>query len=358
MLLDKLSQIKARFEEVSQKIIDPDIIADRKRYKDFNIEYRNLEKIVQKTAEYEDLLSNIKNAKEIIAEETDPELKEMAKMELGELEPQIEPTEEELKLLLIPKDPNDSKNVVLEISSGTGGDEAALFAGDLFKMYQRYCEKKGLRFEVTSVSEGAMGGFKEAIATISGEDAYGLLKYEAGVHRVQRVPKTESQGRIHTSAATVAIMPEAEEFEVELEDKDIIKEITNASGPGGQSVNTTYSAVKLTHKPTGIRVSMQDEKSQHKNLEKAMKILRARIYKIEMEKRKQESDTLRRSMVGSGDRSEKIRTYNFPQSRVTDHRINLTLYNLDAILGGEVDQVIEPLRLAENAEKLKEGFSN
>ncbi|MCI4670629.1 MAG: peptide chain release factor 1 [Bacteroidia bacterium] len=356
-MLDKLSQIKARFEEVSQKIIDPEIISDRKRYKDLNIEYTNLQKIVNKTAEYEELLSNIENAKEILSEESDPEMKEMAKMELSDLEPMVEPMEEELKILLIPKDPNDSKNVVLEISSGTGGDEAALFAGDLFKMYQRYCEKKGLRFEVTSTNEGAMGGYKEAIATISGEDAYGLLKYEAGVHRVQRVPKTESQGRIHTSAATVAIMPEAEEFEVEIEDKDIIKEITNASGPGGQSVNTTYSAVKLTHKPTGIRVSMQDEKSQHKNLEKAMKILRARIFKLEMEKRKAASDSLRRSMVGSGDRSEKIRTYNFPQSRVTDHRINLTLYNLDAILGGEVDQVIEPLRIAENAEKLKEGFS-
>ncbi|MEL6133115.1 MAG: peptide chain release factor 1, partial [Bacteroidota bacterium] len=246
-------------------------------------------------------------------------------------------------------------NVVLEISAGAGGDEASLFAGDLFRMYERYCDNKGLRFEVTSIHEGSQGGYKEAVATISGEDAYGVLKFEAGVHRVQRVPKTESQGRIHTSAATVAIMPEAEEFDVVIEEKDIIKEITNASGPGGQSVNTTYSAVKLTHKPTGVRVSMQDEKSQHKNLEKAMKILRARIYKIEMDKRKEESDTLRRSMVGSGDRSEKIRTYNFPQSRITDHRINLTLYNLDAVLNGDLDPVIEPLRVADNAERLKQG---
>jgi len=357
MLLDKLLQIEARFEEVSQKIIDPEIMGDQKRYKELNIEYRNLDKIVKKTGEYRELISNIENAKELIRSESDPEMKEMARMELDDLQPQKEPLEEELKILLIPKDPDDSKNVVLEISSGTGGDEAALFAGDLFRMYQRYCEKKGLKFDVTSVSEGSQGGYKEAISTISGEDAYALLKYEAGVHRVQRVPKTESQGRIHTSAATVAIMPEAEEFDVEIQDKDIIKEITNASGPGGQSVNTTYSAVKLTHKPTGIRVSMQDEKSQHKNLEKAMKILRARVYKLEMDKRKLESDTLRRSMVGSGDRSEKIRTYNFPQSRVTDHRINLTLYNLDAIMGGDLDQVIEPLRVAENAEKLKEGFS-
>ncbi|MEL7340059.1 MAG: peptide chain release factor 1, partial [Bacteroidota bacterium] len=260
------------------------------------------------------------------------------------------------KVLLIPKDPEDSKNVVLEISSGAGGDEAAIFTGDLFRMYQRFCEAKGLRFEVTSLHEGTQGGYREAVATISGEDAYGTLKFEAGTHRVQRVPKTESQGRIHTSAATVAIMPEAEEFDVELNDSDVEKEITNASGPGGQSVNTTYSAVKLHHVPTGIRVSMQDEKSQLKNLEKAYKILRARIYKLEMDKRKAESDALRRSMVGSGDRSEKIRTYNYPQGRVTDHRIGLTLYNLSAIMDGDLNQIVEELRMADNAEKLKQGL--
>lgn len=354
-MLDKLKKIAFRFEEVKQQIVDPEVIADQKRYKDLNIEYKNLDKITQKADEYREVLSNIENAKEILTEEADPELKEMAKMELTDLEEQLPALEEELKFLLIPKDPEDSKNVVLEISAGTGGDEAALFVGDLFRMYQRYCEKKGLKFEVGSMNEGTSGGFKEAVATISGEDAYGIFKFEGGVHRVQRVPKTESQGRIHTSAATVATMPEAEEFDVILEEKDIIKEITNASGPGGQSVNTTYSAVKLTHKPTGIRVSMQDEKSQHKNLEKAMKILRSRIYKVEMEKRKQQSDTLRRSMVGGGDRSEKIRTYNFPQGRVTDHRINLTLYNLDAILAGDLDPVIEPLRLAENTAKLEAG---
>ncbi|MEO0640382.1 MAG: peptide chain release factor 1 [Bacteroidota bacterium] len=354
-MLDKLEQIAHRFEEVKQQIIDPEVMTDQKRYKELNIEYRNLDKIVKKTEEYKNVISNIESSREVLAEESDPEFREMAKMEISELEPKKEELEEELKIMLIPKDPNDSKNVVLEISAGAGGDEASLFAGDLFRMYERYCDTKGLRFEVTSIHEGSQGGYKEAVATISGEDAYGVLKFEAGVHRVQRVPKTESQGRIHTSAATVAIMPEAEEFDVVIEDKDIIKEITNASGPGGQSVNTTYSAVKLTHKPTGVRVSMQDEKSQHKNLEKAMKILRARIYKIEMDKRKLESDTLRRSMVGSGDRSEKIRTYNFPQSRITDHRINLTLYNLDAVFNGDLDPVIEPLRVADNAEKLKQG---
>jgi peptide chain release factor 1 len=354
-MLDRIAQIKNRFEEVKQKIIDPEVMSDQQRYKELSIEYKNLERIVQKGEEYEELLSNLQNARELLKSEKDPEMREMAREELEALEEAQPQLEEELKLLMVPKDPEDSKNVVLEISGGAGGDEAALFAGDLFRMYERFCEKKGLRFEVTNLQEGTQGGYKEAIATISGEDAYGIFKFEAGVHRVQRVPKTESQGRIHTSAATVAVMPEVEEFDVQIEDKDIIKEITNASGPGGQSVNTTYSAVKLTHKPTGVRVSMQDEKSQLKNLEKAMKILRARVYKIEMDKRKAAEDSLKRSMVGSGDRSEKIRTYNFPQSRITDHRINLTLYNLSAVLAGDLDEVIEALRIAENTEKLKEG---
>lgn len=356
-MLDKISQIEARFEEVKQQIIDPEVMSDMKRYKALNIEYKTLEEIVNKGKEYQDLLSNIQNAKEMIKTETDEEMKALAKEELDELEPLLEPMEEEMKLLMIPKDPEDSKNVVLEIAAGTGGDEAALFVGDLLRMYQRFCEKRGLRFEITSLNEGSQGGFKEAVATIKGTDSYGIMKFESGVHRVQRVPKTESQGRIHTSAATVAIMPEVEEFELVIDEKDIIKEITNASGPGGQSVNTTYSAVKLTHKPTGIRVSMQDEKSQLKNLEKAMKILRARIYKLEMDKRKAEEDSMKKSMVGSGDRSEKIRTYNFPQSRVTDHRINLTLYNLNGVLDGDLDEIIDGLRIAENAEKLKQGLT-
>ena len=354
-MLDKIAQIENRFEEVKQKIIDPEVMKDQKRYRELNIEYKNLEKIMAKAHEYRELKSNLENAREMVRTEKDPEMREMAREEYESLEPELPKVEEALKLLMIPKDPNDSKNVVLEISGGAGGDEAALFAGDLFRMYQRFCEKQGLKFEITNLQEGTQGGYREAIATISGEDAYGVLKFEAGVHRVQRVPKTESQGRIHTSAATVAIMPEAEEFEVEIDEKDIIKEITNASGPGGQSVNTTYSAVKLTHKPTGIRVSMQDEKSQLKNLEKAMKILRARIYKLEMDKRKAEEASLKRSMVGSGDRSEKIRTYNFPQSRVTDHRISLTIHNLSAVMDGDLDEVIEALRLAENAAKLQEG---
>lgn len=356
-MLDKIAHIAARFEEVKQQIIDPEVMADMKRYKSLNIEYKTLDGIMVKGKEYQELVSNIENAKKMIEEETDEDFKALAKEELEELEPRLEPLEEELKILMIPKDPEDSKNVVLEIAAGTGGDEAALFVGDLFRMYQRFCEKRGLRFETTALNEGSQGGFKEAVATIRGTDSYGILKFEAGVHRVQRVPKTESQGRIHTSAATVAIMPEVEEFELVLDEKDIIKEITNASGPGGQSVNTTYSAVKLTHKPTGIRVSMQDEKSQLKNLEKGMKILRARVYKLEMDKRKAAEDSLKKSMVGSGDRSEKIRTYNFPQSRVTDHRINLTLYNLNGVLDGDLDEIVDSLRVAETAEKLKQGLT-
>ncbi|MEM6346819.1 MAG: peptide chain release factor 1 [Bacteroidota bacterium] len=354
-MLDKLAQIELRFEEVQQKIIDPQIISNRKLYKELNIEYKQLDEIVKKTAKYRLVLSNLKEAKEML-NESDEEMRALAKEELPILQEQQTKLEEELKILLIPKDPEDSKNVVLEISSGAGGDEAAIFTGDLFRMYQRFCENKGLRFEITSIHEGTQGGYREAVATISGEDAYGTLKFEAGTHRVQRVPKTESQGRIHTSAATVAIMPEAEEFDVEINENDVEKEITNASGPGGQSVNTTYSAVKLHHVPTGIRVSMQDQKSQLKNLEKAYQILRARIYKLEMDKRKAESDALRRSMVGSGDRSEKIRTYNYPQGRVTDHRIGLTLYNLSAIMDGDLHQIVEELRMADNAEKLKQGL--
>lgn len=355
MMLDKLAHIEARFEEVKQQIIDPQVMADMARYKALNIEYKNLDKITAKAREYRAALSNLTNARELLQTEKDEEMRAMAKEEMEELEPKVEALEEEIKLLMIPKDPNDSKNVVLEIAAGTGGDEAAIFVGDLFRMYERYCDQKGLKFETTSLQEGTQGGFREAVATISGEDAYGILKYEGGVHRVQRVPKTESQGRIHTSAATVAVMPEVEAFELVLDEKDIVREYTTSSGPGGQSVNTTYSAVKLTHKPTGVRVSMQDEKSQLKNLEKAMNILRARVYKLEIDKRKAEEDSLKRSMVGSGDRSEKIRTYNYPQSRVTDHRIGLTVYNLPAVMDGDLDEILEGLRLADNAEKLKMG---
>ena len=354
-MLDKLIHIENRFEEVKQEIIDPEVMQDMRRYKALNIEYKELEAIVGKTQEYREVLSNIENSKEILQVEPDEEMKEMAREELAELEPLKTTLEEELKIMLIPKDPDDSKNVVLEIRAGTGGDEACLFAGDLFRMYQKFADQKGFRLEINGLQDGTAGGYREVIVSVSGADAYGTMKFESGVHRVQRVPSTESQGRIHTSAATVAIMPEAEDFDVELHDSDIQVETKCASGPGGQSVNTTYSAVVLTHIPTGIRVSMQDEKSQIKNKEKAMRILRTRIYDMEMAKRKQEEAALRKSMVSTGDRSAKIRTYNFPQGRVTDHRIGLTIYNLQGILDGDLDQVIEPLRIAENAERLKEG---
>ncbi|RMG23572.1 MAG: peptide chain release factor 1 [Bacteroidetes bacterium] len=353
-MLDQLEHIERRFKDVEQDIMDPEIMADMQRYKTLNKEYKELQKIVEKTRIYKEVLSNIANSRELVNAE-DPEMREMAREELDSLEVQREQLEEELKMLLIPKDPDDSKNVVMEIRSGTGGDEAAIFAGDLFRMYQKYCDRKNFKLEVNSFTEGTSGGYKEIVATVSGEDAYGTLKYESGVHRVQRVPATESQGRIHTSAATVAMMPEADDFEIEINPADIKDETFCASGPGGQSVNTTYSAVRLTHIPTGIVVSMQDQKSQIKNREKAMKILRTRLYDLEMSKRKSKEDALRRSMVSTGDRSAKIRTYNFPQGRVTDHRIGLTIYNLSGIMDGDLDQLIEQLRIAENAERLKAG---
>ncbi len=354
-MLDQLEFIEARFEDVKQEIIDPEVMSDMKRYKSLNIEYKRLEEIVNKTIEYREVLSNLQLTKEMLNTETDDEMRDLAKEELDELAPRKDALEEEIKILLIPKDPEDSKNALLEVRAGTGGDEACLFAGDLFRMYQRYCDQKGFRLEINSFQEGSSGGYKEIIAGISGTDAFGTLKFESGVHRVQRVPSTESQGRIHTSAATVAIMPEAEEYDVELLSSDIKDETFCASGPGGQSVNTTYSAVRLTHIPTGIVVSMQDEKSQLKNRDKAMKILRSRIYDIEMAKRKSVESALRKSMVSTGDRSAKIRTYNFPQGRVTDHRINLTIHNLNGILDGDLDGIIDQLRMVENAEKLKEG---
>ena len=354
-MLDKLEAIARRFEEVRDELIRPDVASDIKKYTSLNREYKELEEIVKAMEAYKTVLANIENAKEILQIEEDDEMKEMAKEELSDLEPEKERMEEEIKYLLIPKEPEDSKNVMLEIRAGTGGDEASLFAGDLFRMYERFAQKKGWKVTVNSTTEGTAGGFKEIIATISGEDAFGTMKYESGVHRVQRVPATETQGRIHTSAATVACMPEMEDFEVDLKDADIKKETKCASGPGGQSVNTTYSAVVLTHIPTGIKVSMQDEKSQLKNLAKAMKILQARIYALELEKRLDEQSALRKTFVSSGDRSAKIRTYNWPQSRVTDHRIGLTVHNLDAILDGDVGMIIDQLRMAENAEKLKMG---
>ena len=350
---DKFPLIKQRFRELADKLADPSVMADQKQYVKISKEYKELQPLVEKIRDYELLSARMDEAKEVIRTETDKELVEMAKEELADLEPQLEKTAEEIKMLLIPKDPEDTKNAVVEIRAGTGGDEAALFAGDLFRMYTKYAEKKGWKTEIVDYNEGPAGGFKEIIFNISGPDVYGTMKYEAGVHRVQRVPQTETQGRVHTSAATVMVLPEAEEFDVEINMKDIRKDLFMSSGPGGQSVNTTYSAVRLTHIPTGITAQCQDQKSQHKNFEKALLVLRSRLYEMELRKRKEAEAQKRRSMVSSGDRSAKIRTYNFPQGRVTDHRIGLTLYDLQNILNGDLDKIIEALRIADNTEKLK-----
>jgi peptide chain release factor 1 len=354
-MLDKLEAIKNRFDEVSELIVDPNIISDMKQYIQLNKEYKDLQPIIEAYQQYKNILSNIENAKEMLK---DDEMKEMAKMELDELTPKQEVLEEEIKVLLIPKDPADSKNAVVEIRAGAGGDEASIFTGDLYRLYTNYASSKGWKTEVVDVAEGTSGGYKEIIFNVKGEDVYGMLKFESGVHRVQRVPQTETQGRVHTSAASVVVMPEAEEFDVEIKDSDIRKDTYCSSGPGGQSVNTTYSAVRLTHIPTGVVAQCQDQKSQHKNYDKALKVLRSRIYEIEMQKRLEELSGQRKSMVVTGDRSAKIRTYNYPQGRVTDHRIGLTQYNLSNVMDGEIDKFIEELQLAENAERLKEGTTN
>jgi len=350
---DKFQIIKNRFDEVSDLIIQPDIINNQKRYVELNKEYKDLDKMVQKIKEYEKIENSIEEAKEILKEENDPEMIEMAKEELEMANKRLPELEEEIKLMMIPKNPEDAKNVIVEIRAGTGGDEASIFAGDLYRMYTKYADKKGWRTEIVDYNEGTSGGFKEIIFKITGDDVYGSMKYEAGVHRVQRVPQTETQGRVHTSAATVMVLPEAEEFDVEINPNDIRKDLFMSSGPGGQSVNTTYSAVRLTHVPTGIVAQCQDQKSQHKNYEKALSVLRSRLYEIELKKRQEADAAFRKSMVSSGDRSAKIRTYNYPQGRVTDHRINLTLYDLNNITNGDIEKIIEALRLADNAEKLK-----
>ncbi|WP_430810246.1 MULTISPECIES: peptide chain release factor 1 [unclassified Carboxylicivirga] len=352
-LLEKLEGLRLRFLEVSEQITNPEVIADTKRYVKLNKEYAELEKVVEVRNEFENTLKNIESTKEMLKEETDPEMKEMAKMELDELEAKLPVMEEEIKVLLIPADPQDSKNAVLEIRAGTGGDEASIFAGELARMYTKYCQDKGWRVEITNSNEGTSGGFKEVVMNVTGTGVYGILKYESGVHRVQRVPQTETQGRVHTSAATVAVLPEAEEFDIELKTEDIRKDTYCASGPGGQSVNTTYSAIRLTHIPSGIVVTCQDQKSQLKNLDKAMAELRTRLYNLEYQKYLDEISSQRKTMVSSGDRSAKIRTYNYPQGRVTDHRINLTLYNLPAIMDGDIQQIIDKLIVEENAERLK-----
>jgi peptide chain release factor 1 len=352
-MIDKLRIVKQRFDEVSDLIIQPDIISDQKRYVRLNKEYKDLSKLVLKGEEYKSAMSNLKEAKEIIADGSDVEMVEMARMELEEANEKIQKLEEELKIMLIPKDPEDGKNVIVEIRAGTGGDEASIFAGDLYRMYTKFASEKGWKTELEDLSEGTSGGFKEIIFSISGDDVYGTLKFESGVHRVQRVPQTETQGRVHTSAATVMVLPEAEEFDIDLKMSDVRIDYFCASGPGGQSVNTTYSAVRLTHLPSGIVAQCQDQKSQHKNKDKAFKVLRTRLYEQELQKKLDEDSAKRLTMVSSGDRSAKIRTYNYPQGRVTEHRIGLTLYDLSNIINGNISKIVEELQLAENAEKLK-----
>lgn len=354
MLLEHIANREERFEDVQRMLMDPTIISDMKRYASLNKEFKDLQVFLERGKTYKNIIGNIETCKEILDSETDEEMRELAKTELPDLEEKKTKLEEEIKYLLIPKDPNDSKSAVLEIRAGTGGDEASIFAGDLFRMYQRYCEKVGLKLEISDFSEGAISGFKEIVAIVSGEDAYGILKFESGVHRVQRIPATEAQGRIHTSAATVAVMPEADEFDMEINMNDVRIDTFCSSGAGGQSVNTTYSAVRLTHIPTGVVVSMQDERSQLKNKAKAFGILRSRIYDMELQKVKDTESALRKSLVSSGDRSAKIRTYNYPQNRVTDHRIDLTLYNLTNIINGDLDELIEKLRIAENMNRMQE----
>lgn len=351
-ILARTSGLKQRFQEVQILITDPEIIADQKRFRKLSKEYSELEKVVGKSDEYATLRKHLEEAVSMGETERDPEMRKMIQDEIESIREQLPELEQEIKLLLIPADPEDEKNAIIEIRGGTGGDEAALFAGDLFKMYSRYCEEQGWTVAVTSMSEGTMGGFKEIVFSVEGDAVYGKLKYESGVHRVQRVPQTETQGRIHTSAATVAVLPEADEFDVEVREQDIRVDTYNSSGAGGQSVNTTYSAVRLTHIPTGIVVQSQDERSQIKNKARAMTELRTRIYNMEYQKYMDEIASKRKTMVSTGDRSAKIRTYHFGQGRVTDHRIGLTLHQLDDVLNGEIQPFIDALTIAENAERL------
>ncbi|NSW93372.1 MAG: peptide chain release factor 1 [Bacteroidales bacterium] len=356
LILEKLEGVKARFIEVGNLLTQQDVLSDMDRYIKLNKEYKSLQPVIEAYERYKLTLSNIQSTKELLANEKDDEMREMAKEELEKLNESVPAMEEEIKLLLIPADPEDDKNAIMEIRAGTGGDEASIFAGDLFRMYTKFFEQKGWKAEINRYTEGTAGGYKEIVLTVTGEGVYGILKYESGVHRVQRVPQTETQGRIHTSAATVVVLPEADEVDIEIRNEDIRKDTYCSSGPGGQSVNTTYSAVRLTHIPTGIVVTCQDEKSQIKNYEKALKELRTRLYNLEYQKYLDEVGRKRKTMVSTGDRSAKIRTYNYPQGRMTDHRINLTLYNLDSILDGNIQEVIDKLQMAENAERLKESI--
>jgi len=357
-MLQKINIVNQRFDELNDLIIQPDIISDQKKYVQLTKEYKDIKTIVDIGEVYKSLLYNISEAEEIISTEKDPEMIEMAKLQLDEAKKEIPKIEEEIKLLLIPKDPDDAKNVVVELRAGAGGDEASIFAGDLYRMYTKYCEGRGWKINLVDYNEGTSGGYKEIIFEVSGTEVYGTLKFEAGVHRVQRVPQTETQGRVHTSAASVIVLPEAEEFDVELNMQDVRIERTTSTGPGGQSVNTTYSAIKLHHEPTGMIVSCQDQKSSHKNLEKALKVLRSRLYEIELAKKQAADSEKRKSMVSTGDRSAKIRTYNYAQGRVTDHRIGLTLYDLSNIINGDIQKLVDELMLAENTEILKASNEN
>jgi len=352
-MFEKLQNLLNRFEAVSAQLADPAVATNPKMLRDLSREHRELSEIVAKHHQYRRVEQSLQEARQLIAESRDQDLVEMAQAELAEAEPQLAILEEELKQLLVPRDPNDAKNAIVEIRAGTGGDEAGLFAGDLFRMYSRFAERNGLQIEVISSNQQGIGGFKEIIFQVSGKDAFGKLKYEGGVHRVQRVPVTEQSGRIHTSAASVAVLPEAEEVDIAINPNDLRIDVFRSSGPGGQSVNTTDSAVRITHVPTGLVVQCQDEKSQLKNKNKALRVLRARLLEIKQEEERAKVTSARRQMVGSGDRSDKIRTYNFPQNRVTDHRIGLTIYALDDVLDGNINQFIEQLALADRTERLK-----
>jgi len=353
-MLDKLLEIKKKSDHIQEQLNDPNVMSDMKRYIRLSKEFKDLQPIVDAYKAYKDVIDGISSTKDILRHDKDDEMREFAKTEMDELEQKKEQLEEDIRLLLLPADPQDSKNAILEIRAGTGGDEASLFAGDLLRMYTKYAETKNWKMELVDFTEGTVGGYKEVILNITGEKVFGTLKYESGVHRVQRVPDTEAQGRIHTSAASVVVLPEADEFDVEVKESDIKKDTYCSSGPGGQSVNTTYSAVRLTHIPTGIVVTCQDQKSQIKNYDKALSVLRSRIYEIEYQKYIDQISSQRKTMVSTGDRSAKIRTYNYPQGRMTDHRVGLTLYNLSAILDGDIQNIIDALQVAENAERLKE----
>ena len=354
-MLDKLEAIRERYETVNHELMQPEVMSDMKRFKTLNKEFKELGKIVTAYRAYQQVLSNIEGARQVVSTEKDEDFREMAKAELDELVPEADRMEVAIKDLLIPKDPNDSKDVIMEIRAGAGGDEASLFAGDLQRMYLRFAEKQGWKMELVDAMDGTAGGYKEIVLAVKGEDVYGKLKFESGVHRVQRVPATETQGRIHTSVASIVVMPEAEEFDIQLDMNDIRKDLFMSSGPGGQSVNTTYSAVRLTHIPTGIVAQCQDQKSQLKNFDKALGVLRSRIFEIELAKKNEAEGAIRKGMIGGGDRSDKIRTYNYPQGRVTDHRIGYTVHNLPSVMDGNIDDFVEQLRLVESADRLKVG---